>query len=74
MTEPKENGLESSFSDSAVTPDEPKSEPLPDIPSLFPADNGLKKSKLYRQQSLVILTGSTDSHKQTEPYPCPLSL
>ncbi|XP_043969144.1 keratin-like protein KRT222 isoform X1 [Gambusia affinis] len=56
VTEPKENGLENSFSDSAVTPDEPKSEPLPDIPPLLPADNGLKKSKLYRQQSLVILT------------------
>ncbi|XP_054897025.1 keratin-like protein KRT222 [Poeciliopsis prolifica] len=56
VTEPKENGLENSFSDSAVTPDEPKSEPLPDIPSLLPADSGLKKSKLYRQQSLVILT------------------
>ncbi|MEQ2262612.1 hypothetical protein XENORESO_017204 [Xenotaenia resolanae] len=56
VMEPKENGLENSFSDSAVTPDEPKSEPLPDIPSLLPADNELKKSQLYRQQSLVILT------------------
>ncbi|XP_038134917.1 keratin, type I cytoskeletal 18-A isoform X1 [Cyprinodon tularosa] len=56
VLEPKENGLENSFSDSVVTPDEPKSEPLPDIPSLLPADQELKKSKLYRQQSLVILT------------------
>ncbi|KAK5602519.1 hypothetical protein CRENBAI_009726 [Crenichthys baileyi] len=56
VMEPKENELENSFSDSAVTPDEPKSEPLPDIPSLLPADNELKKSQLYRQQSLVILT------------------
>ncbi|XP_047221013.1 keratin, type I cytoskeletal 18 [Girardinichthys multiradiatus] len=56
VMEPKENGSENSFSDSAVTPDEPKSEPLPDIPSLLPADNKLKKSQLYRQQSLVILT------------------
>ncbi|XP_021168739.2 keratin, type I cytoskeletal 18-A isoform X1 [Fundulus heteroclitus] len=55
-SEPKENGTENSFSDSAVTPDEPKSEPLPDIPSLLPADEGPKKSKLYRQRSLVILT------------------
>ncbi|KAA8594524.1 hypothetical protein FQN60_011659 [Etheostoma spectabile] len=54
--EPKENGLENGFSDPAVTPDEPKSEPLPEIPSLLPADSGLKKSILHRQQSLVILT------------------
>ncbi|XP_054460686.1 keratin, type I cytoskeletal 18 [Anoplopoma fimbria] len=56
MEEPKENGLENGFSDPAVTPDEPKSEPLPEIPSLLPADSGLKKSKLHRQQSLVILS------------------
>ncbi|XP_059197693.1 keratin-like protein KRT222 [Centropristis striata] len=56
VEEPKENGLENGFSDPAVTPDEPKSEPLPDIPSLFPADSGLTKSILHRQQSLVILT------------------
>ncbi|KAF1395525.1 hypothetical protein PFLUV_G00012410 [Perca fluviatilis] len=56
MEEPKENGLENSFSDPAVTPDEPKSEPLPEIPSLLPAGSGLKKSILHRQQSLVILT------------------
>ncbi|XP_038570435.1 keratin, type I cytoskeletal 18-A isoform X2 [Micropterus salmoides] len=56
LDEPKENGLENGFSDPAVTPDEPKSEPLPEIPSLLPEDNGLKKSILHRQQSLVILT------------------
>lgn len=56
VEEPKENGLENGFSDPAVTPDEPKSEPLPEIPSLFPADNGIKKGILHRQQSLVILT------------------
>nr|XP_046257956.1 keratin-like protein KRT222 isoform X2 [Scatophagus argus] len=56
MEESKEDGLENGFSDSAVTPDEPKSEPLPEIPSLLQADNGLKKSILHRQQSLVILT------------------
>ncbi|XP_030608685.1 keratin, type I cytoskeletal 12 [Archocentrus centrarchus] len=58
VVEPKENGLENGFSDPAVTPDEPKSEPLPDIPSLLPTENGLKKSILYRQRSLVILTES----------------
>ncbi|XP_037546400.1 keratin, type I cytoskeletal 18 [Nematolebias whitei] len=56
VVEPKENRVEDSFSDPTVSPDEPKSEPLPEIPSLLPAENGLKKSKLYRQQSLVILT------------------
>lgn len=65
--EPKENGLENDFSDPAITPDEPKSEPLPVIPSLLPADNGLKKNSiLHRQQSLVILTGKTRRH--THPY------
>lgn len=54
---PRESQLENGFSDPAVTPDEPKSEPLPDTPSLLPADsNGLSKSILQRQQSLVILT------------------
>ncbi|XP_060903890.1 keratin, type I cytoskeletal 18 isoform X1 [Labrus mixtus] len=52
----KESCLENGFSDPAVTPDEPKSEPLPVIPSLLPADNEMKKSILHRQQSLVILT------------------
>ncbi|XP_042340300.1 keratin, type I cytoskeletal 18-A [Plectropomus leopardus] len=56
VEEPKENGLENGFSDPAVTPDEPKSEPLPEIPPLLPADSGPKKSILHRQQSLVILT------------------
>ncbi|XP_026160308.1 keratin, type I cytoskeletal 18 isoform X2 [Mastacembelus armatus] len=56
VVELKVNGLENGFSDPAVTPDEPKSEPLPEIPSLLPAENGLKKSILHRQQSLVILT------------------
>lgn len=60
MVKPKENGLENDFSDPAITPDEPKSEPLPEIPSLLPAGNGQKKSSiLHRQQSLVILTGKT---------------
>ncbi|XP_037620815.1 keratin, type I cytoskeletal 18 isoform X1 [Sebastes umbrosus] len=54
--ESKENRLENGFSDPAVTPDEPKSEPLPEIPPLLPADSGLKRSILRRQQSLVILT------------------
>ncbi|KAM3842762.1 keratin-like protein KRT222 [Diretmus argenteus] len=57
VAEPKENGLENGFSDPAVTPDEPKSEPLPEIPPLHPPDNGIRKSFiLRRQQSLVILT------------------
>lgn len=61
--EPKENTLENDFSDPAGTPDEPKSEPLPETPSLLPADsNGFKKSILHRQQSLVILTGKTHTH------------
>ncbi|XP_046900099.1 keratin, type I cytoskeletal 19 [Hypomesus transpacificus] len=56
LGEPKENGLENGFSDLAVTPDEPKSEPLPDIPSLL-TENGMKgHAVLRRQQSLVILT------------------
>lgn len=54
----KENGLENGFSDTAVTPDEPKSEPLPDIPPLLPAEDGSHKSALHRQRSLVILTGT----------------
>ncbi|XP_030000915.1 keratin, type I cytoskeletal 18 [Sphaeramia orbicularis] len=57
VVEVKENGFENGLSDPALTPDEPKSEPLPEIPSLLPSDNGLKKSYvLHRQQSLVILT------------------
>ncbi len=65
MEAPTVNGLESSFSDTAVTPDEPKSEPLPIIPPLLPADSGIKKSMLQRQQSLVILTGKTHTHTHT---------
>lgn len=62
VVEPKENRVEEdSLSDPTVSPDEPKSEPLPEIPSLLPAENGLKRSKLYRQQSLVILTGRTNT-------------
>lgn len=61
VVEPKENRVEDSLSDPTMSPDEPKSEPLPEIPSLLPAENGLKKSKLYRQQSLVILTGRTNT-------------
>ncbi|AWP06254.1 putative keratin-like protein KRT222-like [Scophthalmus maximus] len=38
VVEPKENGLEDGFSDPALTPDEPKSEPLPEIPPLLPAE------------------------------------
>ncbi|XP_076001335.1 keratin-like protein KRT222 isoform X2 [Genypterus blacodes] len=57
VVEPKEQGLENVFSDPAVTPDEPKSEPLPDIPPLLPAEKGPQKSPvLHRQQSLIILT------------------
>ncbi|XP_053713919.1 keratin, type I cytoskeletal 18-A isoform X1 [Synchiropus splendidus] len=47
---------ENGFSDMAVTPDEPKSEPLPEIPPLLPVDLDLKRKSLHRQQSLVILT------------------
>ncbi|KAM6972005.1 keratin-like protein KRT222 [Aplochiton taeniatus] len=54
---PKENGLDNSFSDPALTPDEPKSEPLPDISPLHLTDEGLKgPGTLRRQQSLVLLT------------------
>lgn len=78
---PRESQLENGFSDPAVTPDEPKSEPLPDTPSLLPADsNGLSKSILQRQQSLVILTGRThamashsQSHTVIDCYSCVLT-
>ncbi|XP_013877121.1 keratin, type I cytoskeletal 19 [Austrofundulus limnaeus] len=56
VAEPKENGVDDSLSDPTVSPDEPKSEPLPVTPSLLPVENGLRKNRLYRQQSLVILT------------------
>lgn len=53
----KDSGSENGLSDPALTPDEPKSEPLPEIPPLLPSDDGSKKrSILIRQQSLVILT------------------
>lgn len=53
----RESGSENGLSDPAVTPDEPKSEPLPEIPPMIDSENGLKKrSILIRQQSLVILT------------------
>lgn len=57
--ETREERLENGFSSAAISPDEPKSEPLPETPSLLPADsNGPKKSILRRQRSLVILTGN----------------
>ncbi|TNM85557.1 hypothetical protein fugu_007828 [Takifugu bimaculatus] len=57
MEETREERLENGFSSAAISPDEPKSEPLPETPSLLPADsNGPKKSILRRQRSLVILT------------------
>lgn len=59
MEEPREERLEDRFGNSAVSPDEPKSEPLPETPSLLPANsNGPRKSILRRRQSLVILTGN----------------
>lgn len=59
MEETREERLENGFSSAAISPDEPKSEPLPETPSLLPADsNGPKKSILRRQRSLVILTGN----------------
>lgn len=61
MEETREERLEDGFSNTAASPDEPKSEPLPETPSLLPADStGPRKSILRRQQSLVILTGNTD--------------
>uniref|UniRef100_A0AAV2LP13 IF rod domain-containing protein n=1 Tax=Knipowitschia caucasica TaxID=637954 RepID=A0AAV2LP13_KNICA len=54
-TDSRESSSENS--DLALTPDEPKSEPLPDIPPLLHPDHDPKKrSILIRQQSLVILT------------------
>lgn len=59
MEEAREERLDNGFSSAAISPDEPKSEPLPETPSLLPADsNGPKKSILRRQRSLVILTGN----------------
>lgn len=70
MEEPKDNRLENGFSDPAVSPDEPKSEPLPETPSLLPADSDGLKSILRRQQSLVILTGQTHAHTNTHAHCC----
>ena len=59
--EMREERLGNGFSNTTVSPDEPKSEPLPETPSLLPAEsNGPRKSILRRQQSLVILTGKGD--------------
>lgn len=59
MEETREERLENGFSNAAVSPDEPKSEPLPETPSLLPADGQApRKSILRRQRSLVILTGN----------------
>lgn len=59
MEEAREERLDDGFGNAAVSPDEPKSEPLPETPSLLPADSdGPKKSILRRQKSLVILTGT----------------
>lgn len=53
----RNSGSEKGLSDPALTPDEPKSEPLPEIPPLLPNDDNVKKrSILIRQHSLVILT------------------
>nr|XP_057945238.1 keratin-like protein KRT222 [Doryrhamphus excisus]XP_057945247.1 keratin-like protein KRT222 [Doryrhamphus excisus] len=55
----KESGLDkdNSFSAPAVTPDEPKSEPLPETMSLLPGNHKPKEvSILHRPQSLVILS------------------
>lgn len=59
----KDSGSENGLSDPALTPDEPKSEPLPEIPPLLPnhhhhheGEGGKRRSVLIRQQSLVILT------------------
>ncbi|XP_054633993.1 keratin, type I cytoskeletal 18-A [Dunckerocampus dactyliophorus] len=57
LVESKESGLENSFSDPAITPDEPKSEPLPERTLLIPGTHKPKEGPaLHRPQSLVILT------------------
>ncbi|XP_061628180.1 keratin-like protein KRT222 isoform X1 [Phyllopteryx taeniolatus] len=57
LLEPNEKGLENSFCDPTITPDEPKSEPLPETTSLLQKDNKPKESDVpHRPQSLVILT------------------
>lgn len=65
MEEPKDDRLENGFSDPVVSPDEPKSEPLPETPSLLPTDSNGLKSILCRQQSLVILTGQKHTLTRT---------
>lgn len=68
MEETREERLENGFGNTAVSPDEPKSEPLPETPSLLPADGpGPRKSILRRQRSLVILTGNTGEAVQPAP-------
>ncbi|XP_049576939.1 keratin, type I cytoskeletal 18-A isoform X1 [Syngnathus scovelli] len=57
LLEPNEKVSENGFSDPSITPDESKSEPLPDTPSLIQKGNKPKESfALHRPQSLVILT------------------
>ncbi|XP_061763322.1 keratin, type I cytoskeletal 18 [Nerophis ophidion] len=57
LAESKENGLEISFSDATITPDEPKSEPLPETTSILPGFHKSKEgSTLQRPLSLVLLT------------------
>ncbi|XP_077427116.1 keratin-like protein KRT222 isoform X2 [Vanacampus margaritifer] len=57
LLESNEKSVENSFSDPTITPDEPKSEPLPETTPLIQEDNKPKQSSLlHRPQSLVILT------------------
>ncbi|XP_061536684.1 keratin-like protein KRT222 isoform X3 [Phycodurus eques] len=57
LLEPNEKGVENSFCDPTITPDEPKSEPLPETTSLLQKDSKPKESAVpHRPQSLVILT------------------
>ncbi|XP_019735290.1 keratin, type I cytoskeletal 18-A isoform X2 [Hippocampus comes] len=57
LLEPNEKGLENGFSDHTITPDEPKSEPLPTTASrLQMVNKTMESSVLHRPQSLAILT------------------
>ncbi|XP_051939835.1 keratin, type I cytoskeletal 18-A isoform X2 [Hippocampus zosterae] len=57
LLEPNEKGLENGFSDHTITPDEPKSEPLPTTSSRLQMVNKMMESSgLHRGQSLAILT------------------
>ncbi|XP_057700614.1 keratin, type I cytoskeletal 18 isoform X2 [Corythoichthys intestinalis] len=57
LVEANKKGAENSFNDSSITPDEPKSEPLPETTPLLQKDSKPKESSiLHRPQSLVILT------------------